>query len=266
MVEGFAFKPRYTFNDLVSIMKILRGEHGCPWDKEQTHASIRKNFIEETYEAVEAIDKDDPVLLQEELGDVLLQVVFHAEMERQAGRFDVSDVVNGICQKLIERHPHIFGETVAETSDQVLKNWDAIKKKEKNIGRPSEALNAVPRVLPALMRSCKVQQRAAKSGFDWPDVSGALEKTREELGELEEAVKSGDRAASAEELGDLLFSAVNVARFIKEDPEEALTASCDKFIRRFTRVETLAEKDKLDLRGAPPEKLDALWEEAKRRL
>ncbi|MDR3645685.1 MAG: nucleoside triphosphate pyrophosphohydrolase [Clostridia bacterium] len=263
MIEGFEFKPRYTFGDLVAIMTLLRGENGCPWDREQTHESIRKNLIEETYEVVEAIDNKDRALLREELGDVLLQVVFHAEMERQAGGFDIGDVSDGICRKLIERHPHIFGDVSADTSAQVLKNWDEIKKREKGQSSQAEVLETVPRVLPALMRSHKVQQKAAKSGFDWPDVSGAIEKTHEELGELEQAVAAGEKTAAAQELGDLLFSVVNVARFIGAEPEESLTWACDKFIARFTLVERLAKSRGIEMRSASPAALDALWEEAK---
>ena len=191
MPIDFQLKDRYSFRDLVSIMKILRGENGCPWDREQTHKTIRKNLIEETYEAVEAIAREDPVLLQEELGDILLQVVFHSEMERQRGGFTIDDVITGICRKLIERHPHIFGDVVAKTSEDVLKNWDEIKKIEKHQSSETEVLRSVPRVLPALMRSSKVQQKAAKCGFDWPDVSDAVDKKREELSEKEKAYKDG---------------------------------------------------------------------------
>lgn len=264
MVEGFTRKEHYTFDDLTGIMKLLRGEGGCPWDREQTHESIRRNLIEETYEAVEAIDTQDRVLLQEELGDVLLQVVFHAEIERQAGSFDIGDVINGICEKLIDRHPHIFGDVSVSGTAEVLRNWEAIKKVEKGQKTQAETLEAVPKVLPALMRSDKVQQRAAKVGFDWPDTAGAMEKAQEELGELQQAVAAGDKAACEEELGDLLFSLVNVSRHLKAEPEEALTRACDKFIARFTQAEKLAAARGQELRGMSPEGLDALWNEAKK--
>lgn len=171
----FAFKETYSIEDLLAIMRILRGENGCPWDREQTHQSIRNNFIEETYEAVEAIDNSDPVLLEEELGDVLLQVVYHAEMEREAGRFSFEDVADGICQKLIQRHPHIFGDVVAGTTDEVLDNWDEIKKKTKGQTTYTDTLKSVPKVFPSLMRAAKVQKRAAKSGFAYPDGNWAME-------------------------------------------------------------------------------------------
>lgn len=271
MNQRFPIKEHYGFDDLVAIMKILRGEGGCPWDREQTHASLRKNLIEETYEAVEAIDQDDPAMMTEELGDVLLQVVFHAEIERQDGRFDIGSVTDGICKKLIERHPHIFGDVQASTSDEVLKNWDEIKKREKHHETHAQTLEAVPRTLPALMRSCKVQQRAAKSGFDWPTIYGALQKLHEETGELEEALEaraqnnasSETDGACTEELGDLLFSAVNVARFLKTDPEEALTFACDKFIRRFTAVENAAHVQGRELSSLSMQEMDKLWEQVK---
>jgi tetrapyrrole methylase family protein/MazG family protein len=263
VVDGFEFKDKYDFADLVNIMKILRGENGCPWDKEQTHCSIRKNFIEETYEVLEAIDNGDPDLLKEELGDVMLQVVFHAEIERQNGGFDVSDVTDGICRKLIIRHPHIFSDVVADTSEQVLLNWDEIKKQQKGHKRQTEAINEVPRILPSLMRSCKVQQRAAKTGFDWPDVSGALEKVHEELQELEEAISEKNPEHCKEELGDLLFAAVNVSRFIGAEPEESLTDACDKFIKRFSIMEDIALSEKINMQEMTLTELDALWNRAK---
>lgn len=263
MVEDFLTKERYGYEDLLKIMTILRSPGGCPWDREQTHASLRSNFIEETYEAVEAIDKEDRTLLEEELGDVLLQVVFHAEMEREKGSFDMGDVVDGICKKLIVRHPHVFGDVSAETSAQVLVNWDQIKRSTKGQKTHTEAINSVPRQFPALMRSRKVQEKAAKAGFDWKDISGVLAKTREELAELESAVASGDRAQRREELGDLLFTAVNLSRFLGEEPEEALTASCDKFVARFAFMESSAAHEGKKLEELTPEALDDLWEKAK---
>lgn len=221
MVEGYGPDRKYGFSDLIEIMKILRGEGGCPWDREQTHASIRKNLIEETYEAVEAIDNGDKALLKEELGDVLLQVAFHSEIEREAGSFDIDDVVDGVCHKLIERHPHVFGDTVAKTSDEVLINWDRIKQTEKKRS-DTDSLNAVPRVLPALMRTLKVQQRAAKAGMAPPEPAESLK-----------CLKAAGSPAGSEKIGDLLFAAVNIARLSNCDPEEALTAACDRFIEQF---------------------------------
>jgi tetrapyrrole methylase family protein/MazG family protein len=260
---AFKFKERYSFEDLLEITEILRGEKGCPWDREQTHESIRKNFIEETYEAVEAIDNNDPALLEEELGDVLMQVALHAQIEKESGEFDMGDVVDGICKKLIIRHPHVFGGTVANTSSEVLKNWQEIKKRQKNQKTQAEALKTVPKVLPALMRSYKVQQRAAEYGFDWPSVHGAIEKTHEELGEFEAAIAAGVSKSVCEELGDLLFSVVNLSRFADCEPEEALTRACDKFIERFEEVEKLASEQGVNLKAAGIDELDRLWDAVK---
>lgn len=264
IVLDYIKKDSYGFNDLVEIMKILRSPEGCPWDREQDHKSIRQNFIEETYEAIEAIDTEDSELLKEELGDVLLQVVFHSEIEQSQGGFNIDDVCDGVCKKLIVRHPHVFGDVVAETSDKVLTNWDNIKMKTKSQKTQSDAIDSVAKSLPALMRSTKVQQKAAKVGFDWDDVNGAMEKVSEELSELKEAVKSSDKENIHEELGDLLFAVVNVSRFLKEDSEKALYDACDKFAKRFRKVEELASKKNINMKEAGIEVLDELWDEAKK--
>jgi tetrapyrrole methylase family protein/MazG family protein len=263
MIDGFEFKQKYGFDDLINIVSVLRSPDGCPWDRKQTHKSIRSNFIEETYEAVEAIDTEDQELLKEELGDVLLQVAMHAQMEQENGSFDIGDVIDGICKKLIVRHPHVFGDVKADTADEVLKNWDAIKKRTKGQDTQTEVVKAVPRVLPALMRSRKVQQRAARVGFDWPDVSGAVAKTREELGELEKEISHGDKDACFEELGDVLFSVVNIARFVDAEPEGALTAACDKFIKRFELCEKFAAEEGRKFDSMSLKELDELWDRAK---
>ena len=259
----FTFKEKYTYEDLLEIMRILRCPEGCVWDREQDHKSIRRSFIEETYEAVEAIDNDDPVLLQEELGDVLLQVVFHAQIEAEAGRFTMDDVADGICKKMIYRQPHVFGSVEVKNSDEVLTNWDALKQKEKHQKSTTDALESVARSLPGLIRAEKVQHKAAKVGFDWDDVSGALEKVREETAEVARAV-AGDGDPS-EELGDLLFAAVNVARFLKTDPEEAISRTTDKFIRRFAQVEQAARDAGKDLADMSLAEMDALWDAAKQK-
>lgn len=259
----FQRKETYDLDDLLQIMKLLRAPGGCPWDREQTHKSIRNCFIEETYEAVEAIDGDDPVLLQEELGDVLLQVVFHAELEAEAGRFAFADVVDGIAKKMVQRHPHVFGTVVVNGTEDVLTNWDAIKKKTKDQKTQTEVLQSVSKALPALMRSQKVQQKAAKVGFDWPDVSGALDKVAEETAELREAIRTDVQENCSEELGDLLFSVVNVSRFIGVNPEQSLSEACEKFIARFAKVEQLAKERGMDMASAGIEALDKLWDEAK---
>lgn len=256
-------KEKYGFDDLVEIVKILRAPGGCPWDMAQTHQSIRSNFIEETYEAIEAIDTGDTELLKEELGDVLLQVALHAEMERETGSFDMNDVCDGICKKLLIRHPHVFGDKTAADEAQALQNWNAVKMQTKHQTTQTEAMQSVSRALPSLMRSEKVQRKAAKVGFDWSAVGGALEKVNEEYNELMVAVEHGSLDNQTEELGDLLFSAVNVARFLGIDSELALTRACDKFIKRFALVEQLATERGIDMKNAGLNELDFLWEEVK---
>ena len=260
----FQKKDTYTMEDLLEIMRILRSPEGCPWDREQTHKSIRASLIEETYEAVEAIDTDNTELLKEELGDVLLQVVFHANLEEEAGKFDFSQVADGICKKLIVRHPHVFGDVQVQNSAEVLQNWDSIKKETKHQTTQSQVLQSVSPALPALMRSAKVQQRAAKSGYDFTDVWQTLQKVEEETAELKEAIQQGNEDACRQEIGDLLFSVVNTARHLKVEPEHALTLSCNKFIARFCAAEELAAKQGLSLSCASPEELDKLWNEVKK--
>ena len=259
----FNFKPCYNMQDLIDIMRILRAPGGCPWDAEQTHESIKKNLIEETYEAIEAINKSDNELLCEELGDLLMQIVFHAQMESEKGEFGFDEVVDGVCKKLIVRHPHVFGDVTVSSVDDVLTNWDDIKKKTKGQKTVTESMFSVPRELPALMRATKLQKKAADIGFDWPDVSGALDKLEEEIAELRAAIANDDSENAYEELGDILFSAVNVSRFIKADAEESLTAASDKFLARFTKVEALASERSIDMKTASLEELDALWDEVK---
>ena len=263
MPEVFVPKEQYGIEDLLQIMRLLRSENGCPWDREQNHQSIRKNFLEETYEVLEAIDSGDVALLKEELGDVLLQVVFHARMEEEAGQFGFADVCDGICKKLILRHPHVFGDLQVSGSAEVLSNWEQIKQKSKGHTTAAQTLRSVPAVLPALMRSEKVQSRAAKTGFDYPDAEWAMRDLESELEELKQAIAQRDAPGTEEELGDLLFSAVNVARFIQTDAEQALTKSCEKFIARFEKVEQLASEQKLNMKSASMEELDRLWKQAK---
>ena len=257
----FQYKDSYGVKDLEEIVRILRAPGGCPWDAEQTHQSIRRNFLEEAYEAAEAIDEGSPEHLKEELGDVLLQVVMHARMEEEAGRFNLDGVADGICKKLIYRHPHVFGDVSVSGTGEVLSNWEALKRKEKGQATNTDALEAVARSLPALWRAEKVQKKARKAGFDWPDVSGALDKLTEELSELKEAVATGGNVA--EELGDLLFSAVNAARFLKVDPEDALNGATDKFIGRFRRVEAGAAGQGKAMEDMSLAELDQLWDRAK---
>ena len=264
MRAAFPLKEKYDFDDLVQIMRVLRGPNGCPWDAEQTHESIRKNLIEETYEAVEAIDAKDPVLLQEELGDVLLQVVYHAAMEEEEGSFSIGDVCDGVCKKLIHRHPHIFGDGKADTAAQVLSNWEAIKQQDKGQKTATETLQSVPVVLPALMRAEKIQKRASRAGMDYDSLSGALQDLKSEIAELEKALEQEPAEEQRMELGDVLFSAVNLSRFMGVDPEEALGLSCKKFIQRFAKVEKLAQQRGIEMQSAGIQKLDELWREAKK--
>ena len=263
MVENFNFKERYDVNDLIDIVEILRSPGGCPWDIEQDHKSIRRDFLEETYEVIEAINKEDKDGLLEELGDVLLQVVFHTQIEREKNSFDLNDVADGVCKKMIERHPHVFGNVNAETSEQVLENWDVIKKQTKQQKSQTESMLSIPREFPALMRADKVQKKAAKVGFDWESVDGAFDKVSEELAELKEAVIMGVVENANEELGDLLFSVVNVSRFISVDSEEALTNATDKFIDRFSKVEKMAEEKGINMKETDLSELDKLWDLAK---
>ena len=259
----FTTKENFDFNDLVEIMKYLRAPDGCPWDRVQTHESIRSNFIEETYEVIEAIDNKDSELLKEELGDVLLQVVFHSEMSAEENEFDINDVINGVCKKLVERHPHVFGDVKADNSEEALLSWDNVKMNSKSQKKQSEAMDSVSKALPSLMRAEKIQKKAAKVGFDWDNVEGALDKVAEETDELKEAVDSGSFEQQCEELGDLLFSVVNVSRFLKVDSEKALYDACDKFTDRFKALEILADERGIDIKTASLSQLDSLWEEVK---
>lgn len=262
-MNDFNFKENYNIDDLLKIMEILRAPGGCPWDAEQTHESIKSNFIEETYEVIEAINKQDKDLLLEELGDVLLQVVFHTEMEREKGVFTFGDVADGVCKKLIERHPHVFGDVKVSSTDEVLSNWDDIKRKSKSQKTQGSSMLKVPKELPALMRAQKIQSKAKKAGFDWDDVSGALSALESEIKELKDAIGTKNQKEIEEEFGDVLFSCVNVARFVDVDSEEALTLSNEKFISRYLVVEKLAQERGINMKESSIEELDKLWDEAK---
>lgn len=253
----------YRFDDLVQIMELLRVEGGCPWDMEQDHHSIRNDFIEETYEVIEAIDKDDPVHLREELGDVLLQVVFHARIEDEAGRFTMNDVANDICEKLIYRHPHVFSTVEVADSAEVLVNWDRLKGVEKSAERKTmtDVLRSIPAMEPALMRAQKVGKKAAC--FDFKDSTEVYKKLDEEIAEVKAAEASGDQAAMEEELGDLLLTVTSLARKLHVKSEEALYRATEKFIDRFGKVENavLAEGKTMDALTMP--ELDAIWDRIK---
>lgn len=262
MIE-FNTKDNYNINDLIEIVRLLRSENGCPWDKEQTHKSLKSDFIEEVCEAVEAIDLDDKALLREELGDVLLQVVFHCSIETDAGSFDFDDVCDEVCKKLIVRHPHVFGDTVVNSTDDVLRNWDRIKKEVKGQDTYTDTLKSVAKTLPALMRAQKIGKRAMRAGFDYASVQDAFKALESEKAELDEAFVSGDSKYILEEFGDLLFSCVNLARHLGINAEQALTDASDKFIRRFEKAEELINDDSLDMKELEPEKLDEYWKRAK---
>lgn len=257
---------RYTVEDFCKIIAILRGENGCPWDREQTHESLRRNVLEEAYEVCEAIDEGDVDHLQEELGDLLMQIVFHASIEEGLGHFDLTDVSDGACRKLIYRHPHVFSTVHASSTEEVLANWEVLKRREKAQTTHASALDAVARSLPALWRAQKIQAKAKKCGFDWDNVTGAMDKLREEVGELQDGLEAQDSENIAEELGDVLFSVVNVARFVDADPEKVLHCACEKFICRFRAMEQEILADGKRVEELSLTELDAYYEKGRRIL
>jgi nucleoside triphosphate diphosphatase len=254
-----------VFEELVAIMHRLRAPGGCPWDREQSHASIKPYLIEEAYEVAEAIDAQDDAELRTELGDLLLQIVFHAEMAAEERRFDITDVVRTISDKMVRRHPHVFADAEVSGADEVLRNWSRIKAAERHDSGDRSALAGVPRAMPALLRAQRLGEKAGHAGFDWPDAAGVLDKLREELGELTAAIASGDRAAAAAELGDLLFAATSLARHLRVVSEDALTGAADRFCRRFRWMENALATSQRAVHDASAEELEALWQEAKRR-
>ena len=245
MVE-FQRKDFYSYEDFLEITRLLRAPGGCPWDREQTHSSIRRNFLEETYEVLDAIDHDDASGMCEELGDVLMQVAFHAQIEAERGRFTMANVVDGVARKLVYRHPHVFGDVQADTSQQVLANWDVLKRREKGQRSTADAVEAVPHTLPALWRAEKIQSKTAKAGFDWTSSLQALDKLEEEVRELRAALEAGQAADAPhgirEELGDALFILCKIAQMSGVDPEDALHRACDKYQGRFRRVADAADR------------------------
>ena len=262
---------KYDVTPLTDVMEALLGENGCPWDKEQTHDSLRKNLLEESHEVIEAIDTNDMEHLKEELGDLLLQIVFHAKLAEQEGAFNFNDVVESITEKMIRRHPHIFADVKADDAEAVLTNWEAIKKQEKaekgitEQEEPASIMSKLPPTLPALMKAEKVQQKAHRVGFDWDDIEGPKAKIAEEVAEIDDAIAANGAGSSKveEEVGDLLFSAVNLARFAKVDPEQALNRSVEKFVNRFRAMERKIMLDKKDFGNYTVEELDILWEKSK---
>ncbi|NOX20632.1 MAG: nucleoside triphosphate pyrophosphohydrolase [Nitrospirae bacterium] len=252
-----------SFRKTVEIMSRLRAEDGCPWDRKQTHQSLKSYLIEEAYELLEAIDEADPEKMKEELGDLLFQIVFHARLAEERGEFDIWDVLESINQKMISRHPHVFGSDRLDTADQVVKRWDEYKKKE---GKLSESvLEGIPKAMPSLLRAKKVQERASKVGFDWSEVDEVVEKVKEEFNEFIESLRHGRKHEIEEELGDLFFSLVNLSRFVNINPEEALQKTTSKFIKRFNYIEEKARQRGKDITEMTLEEMDRLWEEAKAR-
>lgn len=256
-------KDKYTFKDLVKIMKILRSENGCPWDREQTHESLKKYLIEEAYEVVEAIDKKNMDMLCEELGDLLLQVVFHARIAEEDGKFNIYDVITGICKKMYSRHSHVFGKDKAETPDEVMEKWKINKKKEKTVDSYTDAMKSISKNLPALLRSFEVQKKASEVGFDWKNAEEIFQKIYEELEELDKARKDNNIEKISEELGDLLFSVVNLCRFYEIHPELALNSVIEKFIKRFEYMEKMAEKNSKKLEELTLSEMDSYWNQSK---
>jgi len=249
--------------DLIEIMAKLRGNPGCPWDKAQTHESLKPYVIEEAHEVVDAIDRKSSKDLIEELGDLLLQIVFHCRIAQERGDFDIGDVIEGICEKMIRRHPHIFGHVTVDGTQQVLRNWEEIKREEKDMKSEAESMMSLPKSLPALMKAFKVQEKAARVGFDWDDVKGALDKVYEELDELQEVYNAGNSDKIREEMGDLLFACVNVARFLQVEPELALNDAVKKFINRFNFIEEAAAKFDKDLKDMSLQEMEELWQQSK---
>ncbi len=252
----------YTgFEGLVRVVAALRAPDGCPWDREQTHASLKPHLLEETYEALEAIDSGDSNAMREELGDLLLQVLMHSQIARESGAFDIEGVVQHLTEKLIARHPHVFGDAHAETAAQVLKNWDAAKRQQK---KRDSVLDGVPHAMPALARAQEISKRAARVGFEWDSIDGVLDKLREEETELRQAIESGDSARIASELGDLLFTVVNIARHADIDAEQCLREMVDRFVARFQWMEQAAARQQRPLDSLSADEWETLWQQAKR--
>ncbi len=262
----FEQKERYDFQDFRKIMELLRAPGGCPWDAAQDHGSIRRNLLEEAYELAHAIDAEDRENMQEELGDVLMQVLFHARIEEENGSFNIDDVCDAAVKKLLFRHPHVFGNAAAGSPEQALESWESAKRVEKSQKTAASALEGVAETLPALWRAEKIQKKSAKAGLDRPDISYALGKIREETEELTEGIAAGDPDNIEEEVGDILFAAVNTARLLKVDPEMALHRACEKYIRRFRYVEEAAAQTGEQMESLPPEVLNQLYQQARRDL
>lgn len=252
------------FESLVEVIATLRGENGCPWDREQTHTSLKSTLIEETYETVEAIDSGDPRKLKEELGDLLLNIMLQAQIAAENRDFDIYDVIDTLIEKLIRRHPHVFGDVDVDSAEEVVKNWEAIKSQEAGYEDRKSVLDGIPNALPALLRGQKIQKRAARSGFDWDDIADVVAKVDEELAEVKESLENNDSDATEMEIGDLLFAVVNLCRFVDLQAEETLRKSNRKFIARFKRMETELEKQGKAFTKQTLAELDEIWEKVKK--
>ncbi|MGL4799450.1 MAG: nucleoside triphosphate pyrophosphohydrolase [Cellulosilyticaceae bacterium] len=255
---------QYNYEDLVHIIETLRSENGCAWDREQTHKSMVPYLVEESYEVIEAINQGDKPNLKEELGDLLLQVLMHAQIAKENDDFTLDDVVHGIAEKLVYRHPHVFGEEALDTSEEVLKRWEELKAKEKNQQTVTESMEHVAKALPALMRAYKIQKKAAQVGFMWDAYEPIVDKVLEELEEVKNEVKSGDKDKLNKEIGDLLFSVVNLSYFFEINPEFALTNTTEKFINRFRYIENSAFAENKQLSQMTLEEMDSLWNKCKK--
>ena len=255
---------RDLFESLVEVIATLRGENGCPWDREQTHSSLKSTLIEETYETVEAIDSGNPDKLKEELGDLLLNIMLQAQIAAETNNFDIYDVIDTLTAKLIRRHPHVFGDVNVENAEDVVKNWEAIKSQESGYEDRKSVLDGIPNALPALLRGQKIQKRVARVGFDWDNISDVIAKVDEELTEVKESLPTNDPEAIEMEIGDLLFAVVNLCRFIDLQAEETLRKSNRKFITRFKRMENELEKQGKTLTEQTLSELDEIWEEVKK--
>jgi len=254
-----------AFAELVRIMEQLRAPGGCPWDREQTRESIKPYVIEEAYEVAEAIEDNNIDELRTELGDLLLQIVFHSEMAREEGLFTIEDVVRGISEKMIRRHPHVFGDTAVKDSAEVLRNWARIKAEERRDREDNSVVTGVPRAMPALLRGHRLSEKASRVGFDWESADEVLEKVREEVAELEAAVQLGNPREAEAELGDLLFALTSLGRHLGVQAEDALQRANDRFIRRFRYIEERLAERQQDIHAASPREMNDLWEEAKAR-
>ena len=253
---------KYSFEDFIRIIADLRGENGCPWDKEQTYKTMKSNVLEESYEVIDACETGG-LKLADELGDLLLQVVMLSQIAKEAGEFDITDVIDLISKKMIHRHPHVFGNVKADTAEEVLKNWDKIKREDKKDSSVTNSLMDITKTLPSVLKAHKVQSRASKVGFDWDNTDDVFGKVFEEIDELKAAYKSRNEADIHEELGDLMFSVINLSRFLKVNPELALNDSTDKFVNRFRKIEQEAKIQGKDIDDMTFEEMDSLWEKVK---